>query len=110
VRERLSFRPTGSRPTTSFIVTLVGCAGVDVGGFVSLPVLLGGFAGASLSMLGADELEPRVETATEAIVVRFYSYTDAGLRRVVEHTDHYRDGTVEVQRRDVATGPPGYIF
>lgn len=60
--------------------------------------------------LSADELEPRVEVTADGAIVRFYTYTGAGLRRVVEHTDRYRNGAVEVERRNVATGPAGYIF
>jgi hypothetical protein len=58
-----------------------------------------------------DELEPRVSIVGSDAVVRFFRFTGLGERRVVEHVDRYAaDGTLQVQRRTVATGGAGFVF
>jgi hypothetical protein len=62
------------------------------------------------SVLGADELAPRVVILPDEVVVRLHTYTPLGMQRVVEQVDRYRNGRVSVERRDVAIGPPGIVF
>jgi hypothetical protein len=58
-----------------------------------------------------DELEPCVSVVGSDAVVRFFTFTGLGERRVVEHVDRYSaDGAVRVQRRTVATGGAGHVF
>lgn len=56
--------------------------------------------------------EPTARRDGDAVTVRFFTRSDLGQSRLIEHVDHYGANTLtpESERITMATGPGGFVF